>query len=284
MNTSNLLITNKELHLLLQQQDSNLILLDCRFDLTKPHIGKEQYLAGHIPGAYYVDLEKDLSGPKNPQFGRHPLPTPVVWAKTRSSLGISSNSQIVIYDHLENTYSARMWWMLTATGHNNVQILDGGFQNWTSNDYVVQIDEVKPFPLKVDARVIDYKNLIVMNDVQDNLSKPVFHVIDARAAERFRGEVEPLDPVAGHIPGAMNRLYKMNLNPDSLFKSPEELRKEWTGFNLAPELIVHQCGSGITACHNLFAMELAGLKGSKLYAGSWSEWCNHSHNPVAKGD
>jgi thiosulfate/3-mercaptopyruvate sulfurtransferase len=281
MKTTNLLISNKELHLLLNNQDPNVLILDCRFDLAKPHIGKEQYLAGHIPGAYYVDLEKDLSGPKNPHLGRHPLPTPQAWANTRSQLGISSNSKIVIYDQLENTYSARMWWMLTATGHNNVQILDGGFQTWTSFGYSVMLGEEKPEPLKLDASVVDYEKLIEMNDVQVNLSNPIFHIIDARAAERFRGEVEPLDPVAGHIPGAINRLYKMNLNADSLFKTSEELRHEWHHLNLAPELIVHQCGSGVTACHNLFAMELAGLKGSKLYAGSWSEWCNHPNNPVA---
>ena len=284
MNTTNLLINNKELRLLLQHQDSKVLTFDCRFNLAKPHIGKEQYLEGHIPGAHYVDLERDLSCPENPQLGRHPLPTPESWANTRSQLGISSDSKIVIYDDLENTYSARMWWMLTATGHKNVQILDGGFHTWTSLGNPVELGDNQPSPLKLEANVVGYTNLIEMQDVQDNLSNPIFHIIDARAPERFRGDIEPLDPVAGHIPGAINRLYKMNLNSDALFKSPNELRKEWHSLNLAPELIVHQCGSGVTACNNLFAMELAGLKGSKLYAGSWSQWCNHSNNPVATGD
>jgi len=284
MNTTNLLINNKELRFLLQHQDSKVLIFDCRFDLAKPHIGKEQYLEGHIPRAHYVDLGSDLSGPENSQLGRHPLPTPEAWAITRSQLGISSDSKIVIYDHLENTYSARMWWMLSATGHKNVQILDGGFQTWASLGNPVEQGDKQPSPLRLEASVVDYVNVIQMQDVQDNLNNPVFHIIDARAPERFRGDIEPLDPIAGHIPGAMNRLYKLNLNSDGLFKSPDELRKEWHSLNLVPELIVHQCGSGVTACNNLFEPLSPGLKGSKLYAGSWSQWCNHSNNPMARGN
>ena len=283
MNTTNLLITNAQLRLLIEKKDPILI-FDCRFDLSKSHIGKEHYLEGHIPSAVYIDLEKDLSGTKNPLLGRHPLPSPSDWAITRSRLGITKNSQSGLYDHQENTYSARMWWMLMSTGHTNIQILDGGYHSWLDSQGAIEVGETKHTSPLSDALPIAYEHLFTMKDVQENLSSKAFQIIDARTAERFRGDVEPLDPVAGHIPGAINRLYKKNLKEGSSFKTPEVLRQEWSSVNLPPSSIVHQCGSGVTACHNLFAMELAGLKGSKLYAGSWSEWCNHPTNLMAKGD
>jgi len=283
MSNEQLLITSKELALLLQN-DAPLHLFDCRFDLKQALWGHEQFIQGHIPSAVFIDLDHDLSGPKNPKKGRHPLPHPKQWMQTRLKLGIALDDQVIIYDQAENIFSARMWWMLKAVGLNNVRILNGGFSNWVNfgGDVSTLIEEPQPTLQEIDSSKFD--GLVKMIDIQKNIQAPIFTVLDARASERYRGEVEPLDPVAGHIPGALNRLYKLNLNDQNLFKSSSELKKEFLSFVKNPESIVHQCGSGVTACHNLLAMEIAGLHGSKLYAGSWSEWCNHPENPIALGN
>jgi len=284
MTNHNYLISPEELNQLLQLNSKDFAIFDCRFDLANVKKGLELYLQGHIPGAVYVDLEKDLSGGKNPLLGRHPLPEPSVWSSTISKLGISKSTLVILYDQQENIYSARMWWMLKAVGLNNVRILNGGFSNWVNYGGAVStlIEEPQPTLQEIDSSKFD--GLVKMIDIQKNIQAPIFTVLDARASERYRGEVEPLDPVAGHIPGALNRLYKLNLNDQNLFKSSSELKKEFLSFVNNPESIVHQCGSGVTACHNLLAMEIAGLQGSKLYAGSWSEWCNHPENPIALGN
>jgi len=284
MTNHNYLISPEELNQLLQLNSKDFAIFDCRFDLANVKKGLELYLQGHIPGAVYVDLEKDLSGGKNPLLGRHPLPEPSVWSSTISKLGVSKSTLVILYDQQENIYSARMWWMLKAVGLNNVRILNGGFSNWVNfgGDVSTLIEEPQPTLQEIDSSKFD--GLVKMIDIQKNIQAPIFTVLDARASERYRGEVEPLDPVAGHIPGAINRLYKLNLNDQNLFKSSSELKKEFLSFVNNPESIVHQCGSGVTACHNLLAMEIAGLHGSKLYAGSWSEWCNHPENPIALGN
>ena len=284
MTNHNYLISPEELNQLLQLNSKDFAIFDCRFDLANVKKGLELYLQGHIPGAVYVDLEKDLSGDKNPLLGRHPLPEPSVWSSTISKLGVSKSTLVILYDQQENIYSARMWWMLKAVGLNNVRILNGGFSNWVNfgGDVSTLIEEPQPTLQEIDSSKFD--GLVKMIDIQKNIQAPIFTVLDARASERYRGEVEPLDPVAGHIPGALNRLYKLNLNDQNLFKSSSELKKEFLSFVKNPESIVHQCGSGVTACHNLLAMEIAGLHGSKLYAGSWSEWCNHPENPIALGN
>ena len=284
MTNHNYLISPEELNQLLQLNSKDFAIFDCRFDLANVKKGLELYLQGHIPGAVYVDLEKDLSGGKNPLLGRHPLPEPSVWSSTISKLGVSKSTLVILYDQQENIYSARMWWMLKAVGLNNVRILNGGFSNWVNfgGDVSTLIEEPQPTLQEIDSSKFD--GLVKMIDIQKNIQAPIFTVLDARASERYRGEVEPLDPVAGHIPGALNRLYKLNLNDQNLFKSSSELKKECLSFVKNPESIVHQCGSGVTACHNLLAMEIAGLQGSKLYAGSWSEWCNQLENPIALGN
>jgi len=283
MHSNSILISVHDLQTSLQNQRDDTVIFDCRFDLNHPHLGYQQYLEGHIPSSIYVDLEKDLSGPKNPLQGRHPLPSSADWANTRARLGISENTQVILYDLQENTYSARMWWMLKAIGHQFIQILDGGFKEWLKLGGTVEgSPSLKPNSL-LNLSIIEYKGLIQMSDVQHNIKNPCFQIIDARANERFRGETEPLDPVAGHIPGAINRPYKHNLNNNHLFKTESELAQEFSNIGYAPNQVVHSCGSGVTACHNLLAMELAGLNGSLLYAGSWSEWCNHPENPIATG-
>ena len=277
------LISVHDLQTSLQNQLHNTVIFDCRFDLSHPHLGHQQYLEGHIPSAIYVDLEKDLSGPKNPLQGRHPLPSYADWAKTRARLGISENTPVILYDLQENTYSARMWWMLKAIGHQALHILDGGFKEWVKLGGEVETGPSRNPNSLLNLPIIEYKGLIHMSDVQHNIKNPCFQIMDARAKERFRGETEPLDPVAGHIPGAINRPYKNNLNENNLFKTEAELVTEFSTIGYTPNQVVHSCGSGVTACHNLLAMELAGLKGSLLYAGSWSEWCNHPQNPIAIG-
>jgi thiosulfate/3-mercaptopyruvate sulfurtransferase len=283
MSSNSILISVQDLQISLQNPGDDTVIFDCRFDLSNPLIGNQQYLDGHIPGAIYVDLEKDLSGPKNPLQGRHPLPSSSDWANTRARLGISENTHVILYDLQENTYSARMWWMLKAVGHQSIQILDGGFTAWLQHGGMIASGpSLKPSSL-LNLPIIEYKGLIQMSDVQHNITNPCFQILDARAMGRFTGETEPLDPVAGHIPGAMNRPYKNNLNDNHLFKTESELADEFSKISFAPNQVVHSCGSGVTACHNLLAMEIAGLNGSLLYAGSWSEWCNHPQNPIATG-
>jgi thiosulfate/3-mercaptopyruvate sulfurtransferase len=283
MYSNSILISVRDLQNSLQNQLDDTVIFDCRFDLSQPHLGHQQYLEGHIPSSIYVDLEKDLSGPKNPLQGRHPLPNSSNWANTRARLGISENTHVILYDLQENTYSARMWWMLKAIGHQSIQILDGGFKEWVKLGGAVESGPSRKPNSVINLPIIEYKGLIQMSDVQQNIKNPCFQIMDARAKERFRGETEPLDPVAGHIPGAMNRPYKNNLNDNHLFKTGSELADEFSKISFAPTQLVHSCGSGVTACHNLLAMEIAGLSGSLLYAGSWSEWCNHPHNPIASG-
>jgi len=283
MHSNSILISVRDLQNSLQNELYDTVIFDCRFDLNQPHLGHQQYLEGHIPSSIYVDLEKDLSGPKNPLQGRHPLPNSSNWANTRARLGISENTHVILYDLQENTYSARMWWMLKAIGHKSIQILDGGFKEWVKLGGVVESGPSREPNSLINLPIIEYKGLIKMSDVQHNIENPCFQIMDARAKERFSGETEPLDPVAGHIPGAMNRPYKNNLNDNHLFKTGSELADEFSKISFAPTQLVHSCGSGVTACHNLLAMEIAGLSGSLLYAGSWSEWCNHPHNPIATG-
>ena len=256
----------------------NVLLCDCRFDLVDPLIGKKSYEESHIPGAIYVDLAKDLSGAKNGSNGRHPLPSPEAWAQTKARLGISPNTLVVAYDKQGSVYASRLWWMLKSTGHANVQVLDGGLDAW--NGPMGTIPRV-PTPCSQAIGVMPYAGLVLVDEVVGNLQTQKNKIIDARAEDRFHGQNETLDPVGGHIPGAMNHFFKNNLNATA-FKTPEQLFKEFSEF-LGPikaSEVIHQCGSGVTACHNLLAMELAGFKGSRLYAGSWSEWCADPARPV----
>jgi thiosulfate/3-mercaptopyruvate sulfurtransferase len=281
MQPNSTLISVKDLQNLSKSSTAQYLIFDCRSDLKKPTLGYEEYSQGHIPQAIYVDLEKDLSGPKNKLRGRNPLPSPKEWAVTRARLGITESTHVILYDFLDNTYATRMWWMLHATGHKNIQILDGGYSQWLKLNGDIEVQENFSQQLPADLPAIEYQNLIQMSAVQDHLSQPCFTLVDARAGERFRGDIEPLDPVAGHVPGSLNRPYKSNLNQDGLFKSSAQLREELAYLGVNANRVVHTCGSGVSACHNLLAMEIAGFHGSLLYAGSWSEWCHHPDNPIA---
>jgi len=259
---------------------ANVMICDCRFDLAQVSAGREAYAKGHIPGAIYVDLETDLSGRKTGANGRHPLPSPDDWATTRQRLGIAFDTHVIAYDSQGSAFASRLWWMLRAIGHDKVQVLDGGLESWKgqiSNAIVV------PSPLEQKPKPVAYRGLVLVDAVLDNLASQRKTIVDARSPDRFHGQNETLDPVAGHIPGSLNRFFKNNLEGNT-FKPPEILRKEYSELlgNAQASGVIHSCGSGVTACHSLLAMEYAGLSGSLLYAGSWSEWCADTKRPVER--
>jgi len=273
----NPLITTNQLQELLNS-GAKILICDCRFDLAQVSAGREAYAKGHIPGAIYVDLDKDLSGSKTGANGRHPLPDPDQWATTRRRLGIDSDSHVIAYDSQSSAFASRLWWMLRAIGHDKVQVLDGGLESWKGQ---ISTEIFAPAPLAKHPEPVAYQGLVLLDEILDNLASQRKTVIDARSPDRFHGQNETLDPVAGHIPGSLNRFFKNNLE-GSTFKSAEILRKEFAEMlgNSQASDVIHLCGSGVTACVNLLAMEQAGLGGSLLYAGSWSEWCTDPKRPV----
>jgi len=256
--------------------------LDCRHDLARPDLGEQQYREGHIPGALFAHLERDLSGRKTGKNGRHPLPEPQDFEKWLEKTGLTPTDQAVCYDGANGSMASRLWWMLRWIGHDRVAVLDGGFAKWTKEGRPVTIDVplFTPFNYPIKVR----KDFAVdVRTVERNLGKSL--LLDARAPARYRGEQEPIDPVAGRIPGAKNRFNSENLSAQGTFKSPQELKKELAAAlgNRSPSEVIHYCGSGVAACHNLLAMEIAGLKGGKLYAGSWSEWIADAKRPQERG-
>ncbi|PIE25273.1 MAG: sulfurtransferase [Neptuniibacter caesariensis] len=262
------------------------VVLDCRFNLMDTAAGRASYSESHISGAYYLHLDNDLSSVITPLTGRHPLPEPVLLAEKLGRCGIYPNTQVVVYDDCSGMMAGRCWWLLRYLGHEAVAVLDGGLPAWQSAGGELtaeEPDESKApdaqFSLQLQAAV----NLST-EQLQAELAAKSATLVDARSAERFRGEVEPIDPVAGHVPGAINRPLTDNLQDDGHFKPADQLKTEWLAVirDLPPEQIVHMCGSGVTACHNQLAMEIAGLKGSRLYSGSWSEWIRDPMRPVAR--
>ena len=286
------LITAETLHKSIQRDGTNPpLVFDCSFDLASTDAGLAQYHQAHIPGALYAHLDRHLSNKAHPlgaSAGRHPLPERAVFARWLAASGLARHQQVVVYDRQGAHYCGRLWWMLKWCGHEAVAVLDGGFGAWQAAGYAVASGEPPPpanhaeHPFTLDASLApeaDARSMVRL------LGSPSQTVIDARAAPRFRGEVEPLDPVAGHIPGALNRPFADNFLPDGRFKPAAQLRREFetllTGRD--PAHVVHHCGSGVTATPNILAMELAGLGRSALYPGSWSEWSNTPGLPVAKG-
>jgi thiosulfate/3-mercaptopyruvate sulfurtransferase len=276
--TFNTLISVAELagHL----SDPTFVVVDCRFMLDDVAWGRREYLAGHIPGAVYADLDRDLSGAKTGTNGRHPLPSPDALKETLSKLGIADGVQVVAYDQDNGMYASRLWWLLRWMGHDAVAVLDGGFTKWTAENRPTASGEEHRSPRDFVGSPRD--ELLVR---VDDVTNPDWRLVDARAPERYRGEVEPLDKVAGHIPGAANHFYKHNLDAAGLFLPPGELRGHLAKVvgDVPPAHVVSYCGSGVTGCHNVLALEHAGMHGARLYAGSWSEWSSDSSRPVAKG-
>jgi thiosulfate/3-mercaptopyruvate sulfurtransferase len=258
-------------------------IVDCRFNLTDPAEGQQLYYEAHIPGAVYANLDRHLSGPKTGKNGRHPLPD-INQFKMRLGLwGIGPGVQVVAYDQDTGMFASRLWWMLRYLGHEAVAVLDGGFAKWIAEGRPTRAKEENRAPAQFSGSPRETMRVTV-NEVDRLRLDPAHLLLDARAPERYRGETEPLDPVAGHIPGALNYFYKNNLNPDGTFLSPDALQsrlQDALGRALPPNTVVY-CGSGVTACHNLLALEHAGLPGAKLYVGSWSEWCADPQRSVAR--
>lgn len=261
------------------------VLFDCRFSLAEPNWGATQYRQGHIPGARYAHLDEDLSSPIQPTTGRHPLPDSAILTEKLSSWGVGVDTQVIAYDDLGGAFAVRLWWLLRWLGHEHVALLDGGLPAWTANGGTLVTSVPDPEPRQFIPQCDDDAWLETA-DIVANLKSPRFQVVDARAPERFRGEVEPIDPVAGHVPGAINLPLTGNLDQDGRFLPSPQLRERFLAAlgERPPEQVVNSCGSGVNACHNIMAMELAGLRGAKLYAGSWSEWIRSPERPVATGE
>ncbi|WP_306848351.1 sulfurtransferase [Cupriavidus necator] len=262
-----------------------LLVLDCSFELGDTGAGRRAYDEGHIPGAHYVHLEDTLSGPKTGRNGRHPLPAANDFVAAMAALGASRHTQVVACDNAGGMYASRLWWLMRWLGHEAVAVLDGGLGAWKQAGLPVTRD-VPPTPVAGDlsvlpslTRTVDYATL------RANIGTPARLVVDARAPDRYRGENETIDPVGGHIPGANHRLFRDNLDATGAFKPAATLREEFRAVldGRQPAELVSQCGSGVTACHNLLALEIAGLPGAALYPGSWSEWCAQPDAPIATG-
>jgi len=264
--------------------DTALVVVDVRHDLAQPDdYGDNAYAQSHIPGARFAHVDRDLSAQKTGRNGRHPLPTPEAAAALFGRLGIDATKQIVVYDQESGMFASRLWWMLRWLGHDRAAVLDGGFAKWQREGKPTSTETPTVQPTTfVPARV---RPTVSATGVAASLPRHALLLLDARAAERYRGDVEPLDPVAGHIPGAINRPYTRNVSTEGTFRSARELRAEFEAMlhGRSPDDLVHYCGSGVSACHNLLAMTVAGYPLTRLYPGSWSEWVSVPERPVAKG-
>jgi thiosulfate/3-mercaptopyruvate sulfurtransferase len=261
------------------------VILDCRSDLTHPERGRQAFLDGHIPGARYVDLNGDLSSAITADSGRHPLPDPQEFAARVGSWGIGNDTQTVVYDDANAAYAARVWWMLRWIGARRVAVLNGGIAAWRAAGGSLQVgDDVAATPRRFTASVQgDW--VLTTEQVIAALRGPDALLVDARAAARFAGTVEPIDPVAGHVPGARNFPFADSVQQDGRLLEPAVLRQRWQQFldGRSPQAVISMCGSGVTACHHLLTLQVAGLPGARLYAGSWSQWIRDPTRPVARG-
>jgi thiosulfate/3-mercaptopyruvate sulfurtransferase len=269
--------------------DPDLRIIDCRFDLSDPEAGATAYAQSRIPSARYAHLDRDLSNLSNSAtHGRHPLPGMSQLAASLSRLGVNRHSKVVAYDQDKGAYAARLWWLLHSCGFPSVRVLDGGFAAWKRDGYEVETTEtLAASATHLPARLeLPKHQWLDAEAVANGLQTRTITLIDARARPRFRGDVEPLDSVAGHVPGALNRPFLDNLDVSGQFKPAVQLRREFEALldGRAPNTVVHLCGSGVTACHNRLAMDLAGLGGSRLYPDSWSGWITDPERPVARGD
>ena len=268
--------------------DADWVVLDCRHDLANPDYGRNAYAEGHIPNAQFAHLDSDLAGEKIDASGtfrgRHPLPDRAGFIATLRNWGINDNTQVVAYDAQGGMFAARLWWMLRWAGHNAVAVLDGGLPAWLAHGMWLSTEATQ----HTQGNLSDQPALVatvsandILQALQAGSQTATRTIVDARAPDRFRGENETIDPVGGHIPGAKNRFFKENLQADGRFKSAEQLHGEFSAVVDSASNTIMQCGSGVTACHNLLALEVAGLPGAALYPGSWSEWCADPARPVA---
>jgi thiosulfate/3-mercaptopyruvate sulfurtransferase len=258
---------------------------DCRFVLADPAAGPKRYVEGHIPGSRHLHLDKDLASPVSLDTGRHPLPDPARLAELLGRMGIDDDIQVVAYDDAGGAYAARLWWLLRWLGHRQAAVLDGGSQRWLQEGRPVTTELPQREPRKFTVQLQTGMWVTTAEVLELVNGRKRGQLMDARGASRYRGEEEPIDPVAGHVPGAINLPFSENLAADGRFKEPAVLagRFEQALAGLSPAQAISMCGSGVTACHNLLAMETAGLTGARLYAGSWSEWIRDASRPVARG-
>ncbi|RXZ77344.1 sulfurtransferase [Paenibacillaceae bacterium] len=268
--------------LLARLYESDAVIVDCRFVLGQPDAGREAYEQSHIPGAIYLDLERDLSGELDEHGGRHPLPDPATLARRFAQAGISNETRVIAYDSQGGAMASRLWWLLRYLGHEQVTVLNGGFDAWREAGFPVNADQHVIIPASFYAEV-QHGMLAEVYDVQDKLGASGVVMIDSREPARYRGEVEPLDKAAGHIPGAINRFWKDSIDEQGQFKSAEAQKERFADLDNAEEIIVY-CGSGVTACPNVLALQQAGFTNVKLYAGSWSDWISYEENPIAVGE
>lgn len=270
----------------LQQNSSSQgwVVVDCRFDLADPSQGYQLFRDGHIPHAQFMDLEQDLSSPIDSTSGRHPLPDVQQFKEKLGKAGITARSQVIAYDDCGGAMASRLWWLLRSLGHEAVAVLDGGFPVWKQQGGSISTNVYLPIKdvyqgLEEEGKQRPRMPLISSEELFRSLT--ITQLVDARAALRFKGSVEPIDPVAGHVPGALNRPFSENMTAAGVFKSADQLAQEWASLVDVDKAVVHMCGSGVTACHNILAMAHAGMTNSVLYAGSWSEWIRDSRRPVS---
>ncbi len=266
----------------------NWVVFDCRASLSDHNAGFKAYSDGHIPSAIFCHLENDLSSPVTPTTGRHPLPDYDKFIQTLGDWGVDNQTQLIVYDDVGGAFAVRLWWQLRTFGHSKVAVLDGGIPQWGKEGR--SLNKVIPKPTqKIFTAKVDENANLSTDQVLQNIESQNFILLDARTPERYRGESEPIDTIAGRIPKSLNRAFQLNLNDEGLFLNADQLRKKFNEIleqasNKTASDIVHLCGSGVTACHNMLAMEIAGLQGSRLYAGSWSEWIRDRKRPIASGD
>ena len=275
------LIFPEQLQLLLP----DVFVADCSHELTDPAAGERDYAAGHLPGAVHFHLDRDLSSPSNGSNGRHPLPERSALAELLARRGLRSGQQVVAYDRAQGPYAARLWWLLRWLGHDQVAVLDGGWQAWLGAGGMAETQKPEPRSHGDFSPLPSLTHFLQVDDIVANVQHRQRLVVDARSQQRYGGDGETLDPKAGHIPGAVCRFFRDNLRDDGRFKSAQNLRAEWLAVlgERKPHEVVNQCGSGVSACHNILALEHAGLVGSALYPGSWSEWCADPDRPVVRG-
>jgi thiosulfate/3-mercaptopyruvate sulfurtransferase len=259
------------------------VVVDCRFNLQQPAAGARAYAEGHIPGAFYADLDRDLSGRKEPELGRHPLPDVAELQKLLSGFGIGPDSRVVVYDEGSGALAARLWWLLRWLGHEQVSLLDGGYAAWCAAGLPVSTVQ----PAREDGQFIGHAGsmpVLTTRDIEAALGTGKLLLLDLRARDRYLGRVEPIDPVAGHVPGAVSAPFSAHIAADGHFLPAAELRRHYSGLLAARPVseVACMCGSGVTACHGIFALELAGWPGAALYVGSWSEWIRSAERPIAR--
>ncbi|UCE30603.1 MAG: sulfurtransferase [Burkholderiales bacterium] len=268
----------------LQQIQREALIVDCRYNVMKPDAGREAYDAGHVPGAFFLSVDSDLAGPVDGSNGRHPLPDRATLRQRLESFGLNDHRQLVVYDAAGGQVAARLWWLAKWLGHDAAAVLDGGFQAWTGAGLPLSTEMPVPVVGQLSERT-PLAHSVDLDAMLYNLEATSRAVVDARSAPRYRGETEPIDPVAGHIPGSINRPSQDNLGADGRLKAPDLLRAEFAALLGQADAAqsIHSCGSGVAACHNLLAMQVAGMPMALLYPGSWSEWCADPARPIATG-